>query len=573
MEAYRVWVTLNLKGDALKKMEQFNKLTQKTSLMVSKLLKNTNMLSESFSGMRASFSGASTSISRFNANLSSSISKMSMAANKAQGLSAKLNRVGSASGRAAMKGGGGGLGIGTAVAAGYAAKSLAFSAYRTGMTYEKEMGLLTAQNIPGLGGREAESFLNKNKLKGISRVDLLEALVDAGVVTKESESAMAIAPSLAKMKFVGHALGKEGFKMTDRQIQAAIKTSEIVSGKGGSEIINQFLEMMMKTWISTAGRIEPSQYMSIVRSARGYTKGMDPKFFFYAMEPLIQEYGTRVGPMIAQFYQHMAAGRMTTQGAALMSKMGLVDPNKVKHDKTGRIIGVDPGGITGMSEVGSKNIFEWIDKFLIPGLEKAGVKTSSERDAYLGKIYTNSDLALVKTYLQQKDNIMRSAKINEGTMGLDESYLTQQLTRSGKLEQLTNSYKDFALAFDKMTTPTVMKGIDVTVWFMDKFTSLFNVLGDFRGASGAALDIGKGVLWDRIKQGGGSLFDSGSTSSKSNEPINVHTKVVVNGDVLAKAFTRAFPSSFNNLTQYGTSGVNTTQPMSPGLGIGMLGQN
>lgn len=572
MEAYKVWATLNIRGNAHKKMEQFLALVKKTTLEVNKLLKTLDKFSMHFNDLSRIFNTINPEIKIYNINIQQSTNVMNSATFAANRYAVAINRVNNN----IRSGGGGGRGPGSrsgsfahgaaaglgarhlgglgAAAGGYAVAHTIGSAFRSGSEYQKELALLRGQNIPGLDDKAIQSFLNGTRIKGASRLDLLEALADAAVITKGSREAIGVAPELVKMKLVGSGLGKEGFRMTPKQLQAAIKTSEIVSGSRDPGKLNEYLGMMMKTWISTQGRVEPTQYQSIVRSSRGYTAGMDPKFFFYMLEPLIQEFGTRTGPMLAQFYQHMRVGRVTTQAAQILGQIGLVNPEAVQLNKMGMIKGISPGGIKGM-DVAGKNIFEWIDKFLLPALQKGGYKSQDQQLGVLGKIFTNTDLTLILTYLQQREKFVASAKVNENTSSLDKMLKQLGEMHSGKMQQFVSSFTEFAISLDKITGPLV----DASLLALSRF---FNVLSS-------------GINWLASKTEGTSsqslsqMLSSGGANQSFLSSANVAPPsqaragggsagvFLLNGEKIGDYIFGRGSNNFNTFVQHGTTSVNS----------------
>ncbi|HEV2917557.1 MAG TPA: hypothetical protein VGW78_07490 [Candidatus Babeliales bacterium] len=590
MEAYKVWVTLNLRGDAHKKMEQFLSLVRKTTKEVDKLLKSMDKFNINFQVLSGTLNKTNPEIKIFNTNIHQSINVMNSASISATRLSNSLTKVYMASQKANRGGHRGGfihgalLGVGARHVAGLGAAAAGFgvvhtigSAFHTGSEFQKEMTVLNAQNIPGLSKEAINKFLNSTKVRGASRLDLLEALADAAVITKGSQEALGVAPALAKMKVVGSGLGKEGFKMTPKQLQAAIKTVEIVSKSRDPKVLEEYLGMMTKTWISTGGRVEPSQYQSIVRSSRGYAAGMDPKFFFYMLEPLIQEFGTRTGPMIAQFYQHMRVGRVTTQAAQLLGQMGLADPNAVQLNKMGMIKGIAPGGIKGM-DVAGKNIFEWIDKFLMPAMNKSGYKTPEQQMGVLGKIFTNTDLTLILTYLQQREKFLASAKVNENSSEMDKLIKDLNDIHSGKMQQTSAAFRNFALSLDKITGPIVDAGLATLTRIFNVLDKLFSLIANTGASLGT--DYSKQSLSNTLNNGNlnsgyPSVFNRNITSPTPGSSANQSAgNVYLDSEKVGRVVFSKANSQFNPIVQHGTTAINgVSSPFSNAVNVtGLVGQ-
>lgn len=568
MEAYEVWATLNLKGDALKKMEQFTTLTKKASIEVTKFLTILEKFNRNFTGLSDILKVVNPEFSKLNKDILSSAKAMDRASESASKFASTLNKV-----RKESNGGRGGLGgaiggfalgatglVGGAIGAGILAGGLVTSSYHTGMDFQKEMGLLTAQNIPGLNQGSINNFLKNTNIPGVSKLDLLKSLNDAAVITKGSTEAFGVAPVLAKMGYLGAISQNESFKLSPQQLQAAIKTAEIVSGSRDPAVLNKHLDMMMRTWISTGGRVQPSQYQSIVRSMRGYARGMDPDFFYYMLEPFIQEFGTRSGPMVAQFYSHLKAGRLTTQAAQLLAKGGLVDPKQTRYDKVGRVIGINPGGIVD-TQLMDQNIFQWIDKYLPSFFKKMGASTSDQQQALLGRIFTNTDLALVSTYLQQENKFKVSAAANRRIGGIDSNIAKFSGSNADQIQKLSAAFNDFKLALDNFDNPATHAALKLITGFVQDLTKIINFLNN-------PFEKGDTFRLKTSGSSGSSLADilRGSASKAKPEENHVH-HIYLNGNRIATALSKSSPG----LVEHGQGNNSPMIPSSNLVPTGFYG--
>lgn len=597
MEAYKVWATLNLKGDAFKKMEQFSKMTKRADADVNKLMNNTKALSNifqkmssslrilnpelsrfaiSFHRMSSNIESSSSAMNKFNANISSSSSRMNTASIRAEKLAASLNsvsvqagiasksagivRVGkdgrekSGSGRILSRGAssfatgaisGAGIGhIGFGMAgAGLAVGAGLYKAAHAGSNYQKELAMIQLQHIPGLNKKIAENYAQNSNLPGISRLEALSGLAEAASITKSGEEALHIAPFISRMKKSAESLGVEGFSKT--QTQAALKVAEIVSGSNDANVLQKHMDMMFQTYLSTSGRVEPTQYLSVTRSAAGAISGMKPESFYYGMEPLIQEFGTRVGPMIDQFFAHMKAGRLTHQGAELLSNMGLVKKGGLNiNKKTGNLKGINPGGMIDLDLMG-KQMFTWLDKYYFPALEKM-TSDVAEQEGITGKIFTNKDRNLVMSYQRQRKKIRLAEEINAGTGGVGESETMIGGLHVGKFNELVKSFDNLFLTLDKFSGP-VLDNV------AGKFTTLFE-----------KLDSGLGWIFQKVY--GSHNTTNGPFGAKiqpdqfntildnsgggNNKPINV-TMMLDTGKIAGAVIVK-MPDLVKPLTNMGT---------------------
>ena len=572
MEAYKVWVTLNLRGDAHKKMEQFLAIVRKTNAEVNKLIKSLEKFNIHFQTLSGTLGSVNPQVKIFNTSVHQSINIMNSASVSATRLSNSLTKVYVASQRASGGRGHGGfahgafVGLGArhyagmgAAAGGYAAGHLAMSAYHTGSDYQKEMATLTGQNIPGLGREQIEAFIGKNKNPHISRLGMLSALVESASITKSAKEAMGVAPEIARLQYVTEITGKKGF--SHDQFQAALKTAEIVSGSKDSQVLNKHIEMMYQSYLSSGYRVDPQQFLSVARRSRGHARSMDPNFFYFGNEPLIQEYGKSVGPMEAQFYQHLQAGRLTTEASQNLVELGIVNEKDIKYNKVGNIKGIKAGGILG-KDIMEKNIFDWIDKILKPAMNKMGLKTTSQQGEVLGKIFTNTDLTIITTYLQQIEKIRAVMEANAKTMNTNEMERNIKGIHAEHLDRLTKSFSNFKLILDQYTGPLLDKAADGLSVILNLLTGFLRNDMDVTKEGGARNQSGAGAYYDLIRP----YQTSNSTKSSGD--------VYLDSEKVGKIVFSKTNSVFNSLVQHGTTAVNgVSSPFSTALNYtGQTGQ-
>lgn len=609
MEAYKVWATLSIKGDAQKKMEQFSLMTKKASEQVSKLTKMLPSLNIHFEKMSAvlrtinprldalsislvrlntNATGARGSFSSFNNAISSGAGRMRTAAANAASLASSLNAVaisgeaaaaslggvrGSRGGFGAGRGHGGGglrghlgglmglrfMGLSAGGIGAIGGAELLKSSFHTGLNYEEQMTQLVGQNIPGLNQSQANAYISGTpSMPGISKLGLLTSLTDAAVITKNASSAEKLAPFLAKFSLANQLTYHRG--TTDKEIMDAVKVAEIMSGSKDPAVLQKYIDMMFQAKLSSAGRITSSTYLQASKSMRGYGKNIDPSVFFYGFEPMFQEYGQRTGTMIGSFYNHLIAGRLTTQGARMLGNLGLLNMNDVEKDKIGRVMHIKPGAIQGTNLLQS-NPIAWIAGTLLPALQKSGYKTQDQQLAAIGKIFTNTDLTLVQTIIQQLPKIMLAMQTNARTATVGETLANQnKLTpRASALRNFNSAFTDFEKALDNLTSPAIVKTLNaISGLFRDmangmNFLSQGNyhkaLFGDKTSILGNFFDSSKNRYNNLTKYN--PMFSAGG----QNAPI-VKTQINLNGNVLANAMSKAVYDTANTTVDLGQSGLN-----------------
>jgi hypothetical protein len=551
MEAYKVWVTLNLKGDALEKMQKFTKATERAMAAVNKLKISMKPSISMFDQMAVNLR-----------DINPQLDKMAKNINNIDNASRKLNRTQSSS-RGFLSRASHFIpyGMGTGIGATYAAGSLIKKSYGAGVSYQQELAQLTGQNIPGLDAASVNKYIKNTKVKDVSKLELLAALNDAAVVTKSASSAKQLAPLLGTYQSLSTQMFGEGeYKVGKKQIQAAIKTAELASGSKDYNVLAPYIDMMFKAQVNTGGRVRPSDYFSTVKNMRGYAKGLDPKFLFYMLDPFIQEYGQRTGTQLGQFFNRMKAGRITAGGAALLKQGGLLTENNIQNDKIGRPILIR--NIKGMDK---QNPFEWITNTFQPFLERLGAKTEQQKEAIAGRIFTNTDLAFVLTMMQQQEKFKSMYSQNQKGAGIQEMQNSLMGSNPERIKAFNTAFSNFKLALDGITGPTVTSGLIHLTNGLNALTGALNWLSEQKEGKHP-----KGLLGEWID----SRFPSKSSNSfqaptgdLTKNSMTTHVTVKLDPSKMASSVAQNIGSSTigHQTVQHSVSQNNPLMPYSPSL--------
>lgn len=539
MEAYTVWASLNLKGDAAKKLEQLSKTTQKlqedfkkldtnihnVSLKLSilsetskKSLQGLKSVVEVFKNLSSESYLGSKRMSALNTALNSTGSRMETISSKTRRLSddlaklsdkaasASLNigelRAGAGMGAIKVAGGGprrssrlrdlGMLSLGTAggpigdIAMGYmmagapgAAVSgmldIGTKGFQQGTEFENQVSILKLQGLSSTNIQKAIAQANAVKLPGATQLTMMKAIVDAQMATQNFSFAQKMAPTLAKMRVSGSTYSS----FSDTQMQNAIRFAELM-GHSDVESISKWLSAGFKMMSISGGSVMPTGMRTFGRMIAGVGSRLKPEAFA-ELEPVIQSLG-----------EHKTGTGLTTGIGQLISGVGL-QMNKKRVERLTEL-GL---GSAKYNKYGTQMKFQMNPKYtedlvtdpikfilqdFIPLLKKAGITSEAGiHQEMINDFPTTFARDAVQIY-KDRQKISNISKNYRNLQDIDQGYKTTINTPQGKLNQLSAAFDKMAFAFNKLSSPVVIGGIDLLIkllGWLEKFFGGISKLRDF----------------------------------------------------------------------------------------------
>lgn len=342
----------------------------------------------------------------------------------------------------------------------------------------------------GLGKKATEEailYAKAMKTYGTSTLENLTLVRDGITAFGDVHHAEMVAPTLAKMKFANEAMfGSEGGAENEKKFMDMLKVIELRGGLKSEKAFNDQANIIQQVITATGGRVQGEEWLNVIKTGGIAAKGIDNKAFYYKMEPLVQEMGGfRVGTAMMSAYQNLYQGRTTQRAMGNLDKFGLIgDPSKVKHNKTGDLSYLDIGAIKG-ADLFKKDQFAWMEQVLVPALNAKGITKEGDVVDAIGSIFSNRTASnLFAQMYQQRDQIHKNAKLNEGANNIDQLYAQGKDTTTGKELEAKAKLHDAYLKFGKTILPIYTKAIEsatsalatFTGW-MEKNPTLAKVLG------------------------------------------------------------------------------------------------
>ena len=289
----------------------------------------------------------------------------------------------------------------------------------------KTMKLALGGAIIAEGGKEMLRFLGEAVVKGNEFVNVQNKMLQAGVKVSEMNKASAAAwdltqknmnvgatdilrlsndmrqvfgdqtdatrfmPQAAAFMSFDKAWGAHTGKETDseKESMAAIKIAEQEIGGATPENVQKVMEKLYRAKVASGGNVSARDMLAI-RNLTGSAAWnvMSDDYKYGVLPALFQTQGTQAGVQAMQMFKKFAAGiTLAKPSIAAGIDAGLIDPDKVDYDKTGRPMRVQPGGMLHASEF-AENPLKMYENYIKPYLDKTFGDDAIKRAAFLGQL-------------------------------------------------------------------------------------------------------------------------------------------------------------------------------------------
>lgn len=383
---------------------------------------------------------------------------------------------------------------------------------------DSELGKLRALNFGGAIDKQAEQFAKSVHFMGLSASDNMK-LVRESVAAMDGDVSQAkkMVPLLAQMKFgidggMGDGQGSKFDDMLESVLQTAEMRGALKDEKTGKLDTGKFkgvLDMMVKSYVASDGKVKPQDYLDALKSGDISTKMMSNEMFFMGLGHFIEKSGgTATGAGSLEMFKEFGLGKMSQEMAEGLVKNHLLDQSAV-HYKDGKYTDVDPNGIKGSKDA-AENPFKWINEVVVPELKKQGFEGNAldmqlsnitgvkSKDNLAGQFLQDQKLA--EQYIARAKQAAGSEQLaglaGDSSGGKRIELQAQWNTLMGELgEQIL----PIAVEVLSMVNPLV-KGL--TEWIKDSPTTVKILAGAFvalasslmiTGAIGVGLTVGKNL--------------------------------------------------------------------------------
>lgn len=351
--------------------------------------------------------------------------------------------------------------------------------------YEQQMNRLQALNLDSrLGKGTTQNLVDQanriaDSTKGTSKLDALRLITETQSITADPEHTQVLAPMLAKIRFGVETYMSKGGKGEGHGEVAEKQFTDLVKVMEMRGLMRNFSEAQMKSmgdlfvrsFVASGGQVNPSSFLAMMKTGGTSAKSVSDDFI-YALGHIMQEKGgSRSGTAMMSSYQNLVAGRMPQQIAETLEKLGLLQHSALHYGKTGHITKVDPGGMVD-SDLLIRNPLEYLQKHILPALQKAGVDTNDTQKTLMklnsisGQRTTSDFWAQLYMERGQIGNYVEQAK---GVTGYEALYAQSGKSMTGDQKDLIKKVNDLELEFGMASLPVVKSALEQAIPLVKQF--------------------------------------------------------------------------------------------------------
>ena len=300
-------------------------------------------------------------------------------------------------------------------------------------------GLAVREAVKAVAGRQHE--IVRMAVSGMSRAEIADATVEAAKLTGDMPSismtdtmhmlrnarsivgsykeAAEIAEPMMKLRALAQ-LARPGEDVNE-DFDQLIKGLEI---KGVTQNRGEFMEYMqgIAKAINVFGdTLKPYQYYEMFKYGRQATPGLSSQFILGTAPTLAQELGgSSYGQAVSSFNKAIVGGVMKHSALKEFARLGLLDHDDLDFLKNGEVKGIKPGrGVKGW-QVAQSDPNQWVKDYLLPALDKLGLKDRSDVLKEISTLFQNQVGAqMVGLLATQQARIIKDTDLIKGAPGLE----------------------------------------------------------------------------------------------------------------------------------------------------------
>ncbi|WP_316228555.1 hypothetical protein [Bradyrhizobium sp. SZCCHNR2023] len=248
------------------------------------------------------------------------------------------------------------------------------------------------QRVSGMSDKEiaeAEDLARATsaKYKSVSTTEIMHAARNVRSVVGTFEEATKIIDPLMKLRVVAQGAHPERSAELGEDFDKLIKGMEIKGVTQDHAKFEHYIDNMARAINVFGDTLRPTDYYEMFKYGRAATNALGDQFMLETAPTLAQELGgNSAGTALSGFHTQFVGGKMSNRAVEMLNDLGLIDPDKVIKTSTGAIKGVKPGGVIGGGFLtpGSEDPYQWVNKVLLPAMQKKGMTTEQINQAMEG---------------------------------------------------------------------------------------------------------------------------------------------------------------------------------------------
>lgn len=376
----------------------------------------------------------------------------------------------------------GGVGAGASAAGGL----MAMSAYRYGIdpAMKRENTEVAIRNS-GISKVEGDAMIEaarKSKQFGVSITEATNTIGELRTALGSVPNAIAALPITLK--------AMSGLKIYDRlhhsdlaSGDSAYQLAKVADERGGAsspEDMRRKVNMAFKALTGSNGKVSVADMLTAVRGGKGAVGAMKDEAFFGDTFLMQNMSAAGYGKASSTLNNAFIGGHQDAHKFTNMLDYGLLDRKKVQL-KNGLVTGYKSSALVDSNLLVS-DPQKWVDKHLIPILEKRGIDFNNEEsiEARLPEIQqfvsditsnTNAGNMLLSRIRFQKSIWKDRHNVEQGN-DAEASDKMNQNTSEGKRDNAQARFNDAQTAFGKTLMPTFTSLMDKSASFLEKLNEI-----------------------------------------------------------------------------------------------------
>jgi hypothetical protein len=228
-----------------------------------------------------------------------------------------------------------------------------------------------------------------------------------------------IAEPLVKLRVLAQ-LARPGEDVSE-DFDKLVKGLEIKGVTQNPEQFKEYMEGIAKGINVFGDTLKPYEYYEMFKYGRQASPGLSEKFILGTGPTLAQELGGEgFGAAVAQFNRLLVSGVGKKGSFEELARLGLIDKSDVADiPGTGEGQGLRAGRKVQGWELAQSDPNEWVKQYLVPALEKAGIKDKDEQLREIGILFQSQRAAqLVDLLATQQPRIEKDTALLANAKGL-----------------------------------------------------------------------------------------------------------------------------------------------------------
>ena len=258
----------------------------------------------------------------------------------------------------------------------------------------------------------------------------------------------------------------------------------------GEHAINSYMNSMTKAIVAYGGQLNASDFHQTFKYGRAATRGWSQEFTEQFLPTIMNELKSKggssgsAGNALMSMHRAVVGGVMTAEAAQQWSQLDLFEPDKIKRNKKGKVVGVQEGGVKGW-EMFISDPYKWTQQVAMPAIKKAFPEADEKKMTSVASRMFGNRVAesVFQIMMLQGQQFEKDAKLVRQAMGFDALSQLELKSPQAAMQRFKSSFDSLMGSFAGPWTDPALRAMRGIADAMDKI----------RVASDGGSRVAKGV--------------------------------------------------------------------------------